>query len=135
MTDDPLKPAGDAVSDRFVTPRHGHGRLRPWRPGQSGNPGGIAGRYGEVVRLAREASPEIIRQLIAIASDPSEDARVRIVAGQEILNRAWGKPKEMEPEAAAPAIELAGASEEQLRLVLATVIAAQKVIDGGGDGD
>ena len=127
MTDDAVKPAAGAVNGQFVTPRHGHGRLRPWQPGQSGNPGGVAGRYGEVVRLARAASPEMIRHLIAIASDPGEDTRARIVAAQTILDRAWGKPKEAQPEAAAPALDLTGATEEQLRLLLATVEAVQKV--------
>ena len=130
MTDDTVKPAGDAVSDRFVTPRHGHGRLRPWRPGQSGNPGGIAGRYSEVMRLAREASPEAVKTLVAIMSDPGEDARARIVAAQTILDRAWGKPKEAQPEAP---IDLRGMSVPQLELLLQIVQAAERT--AGGDGD
>ena len=71
----------------------GGGRLRPFQPGQSGNPSGTSGRYGEVVRMAREASPEVMRALIGIALDPDEDSRARIVAGQEILGRAFGRIK------------------------------------------
>ena len=86
----PTEPEAEAT---YHVPAHGHGRLRPFRPGQSGNPSGTSGRYGEVVRLAREASPEVMRALIGIALDPSEDVRARIVAIQEILGRAFGRIK------------------------------------------
>jgi hypothetical protein len=84
------EPEADAT---YHVPAHGHGRLRPFRPGQSGNPSGTSGRYGEVVRLCQNASPEIAKALIGIALDPSEDARARIVACQEILGRAFGRIK------------------------------------------
>ena len=122
----------------FFTPAHGRGKLRIIRHGEVLNPSGLSGRYQEVRRLAVAASPEAMKTLIAIMSDPSEDARARIVAATAVLDRAFGKPKEIGKNGGgdgSPAIELAGASEAQLRLLLATVMAAEKVIDGGGDGD
>jgi hypothetical protein len=70
---------------------------RRWQPGQSGNPGGKGGLYHEMVRLAREFTPDATRYLIEIAADKGEDARNRIVAMQMVLERAWGKPKEYVP--------------------------------------
>lgn len=77
----------------YIIPSHGHGRLMPARKGEIRNPNGLSGRYGEVVRLARQAAPEVMQALIAIALDQSEDARARIVAMQEILGRAFGRIK------------------------------------------
>ena len=37
---------------------------RLWRPGQSGNPSGRSGRYGEMQRLCREFSPQGAQVLI-----------------------------------------------------------------------
>jgi hypothetical protein len=73
------------------------GTLIPWQKGQSGNPTGYGGRYAEVRRIAAEASPQAMRDLIAIASDPAEDSRVRVVAIQTILDRGLGKPREHDP--------------------------------------
>jgi hypothetical protein len=89
----PQAPAVEATDAIYVVPRHGGGRLRPFQPGQSGNPSGQSGRYGEVVRLCQAAGPEIAKALIEIALDRNEDTRARIVACQEILTRAFGRPK------------------------------------------
>src|SRR5262245_60794937 len=51
-----------------------------WRPGQSGNPGGKGGTYYEMMRLARQFTPQATQILIDIASDLGEEARNRIVA-------------------------------------------------------
>lgn len=49
-------------------------------------------------------SPEVMRALIGIALDPSEDTRARIVAIQEILGRAFGRiPAEVKTTEAGPA--------------------------------
>ena len=75
--------------------------------------------------MARAASPETMKMLIEIMRDPNEDTRSRIVAATVILDRAFGKPREQDGNGAPP-LNLAGATEEQLRLLLATVEAAQK---------
>jgi hypothetical protein len=97
MSDAALKPETTAVSRPARVPSHGRGALRPFVPGQSGNPGGVAGRYQETQRLARDASPEMTRILIALANDETEDSRVRVVAANSVLDRAFGKPREIKP--------------------------------------
>ena len=77
----------------YIIPSHGYGKLIPARKGEVRNPTGHNGRYGEVVRLCQNASPEIAKRLIQIALDPNEDSRVSVVAAQEVFNRAFGKPK------------------------------------------
>jgi hypothetical protein len=62
-----------------------------WKPGQSGNPEGNSGLYGETVKLAHQAAPDAIRRLIELMR--SEDERVAVVACNSILDRAFGKPK------------------------------------------
>lgn len=86
-----------AGSGRALSPQF---RARQWQPGQSGNPSGQSGLYGETVRLAREAAPDAIRRLIELMG--SQDERVAAVACNAILDRAFGKPKDYEPEADDP---------------------------------
>lgn len=61
-----------------------------WKRGQSGNPSGQSGEYGQAVRLARQAAPYAVHRLIALMD--SEDERVAAVACNSILDRAFGKP-------------------------------------------
>jgi len=74
-----------------------------WKPGQSGNPGGKGGAYYEMMRLARHFTPQATQYLIDIASDLGEETRNRLVAMSMLLDRAWGKPKEFDPNAEKPA--------------------------------
>ena len=123
----PLESPGEVL-----IPSHGNGWLRPFRPGQSGNPTGHSGRYGEVVKLTRRNAVDAVQVLVEIMNDRTEDTRCRIVAATAVLDRAFGKPKEMDRDSSgSPAIELAGASEAQLRLLLATVLAAEKATGEG----
>jgi hypothetical protein len=62
-----------------------------WKPGQSGNPTGHSGAYGEAMRLAQGAAPDAIRRLIELMC--SDDERVAAVACNSILDRAFGKPR------------------------------------------
>jgi len=78
-----------------------------WRPGQSGNPSGHSGEYGEAMRLARQAAPRAILRLMELAALdrideqgnliplhqlPEADHRVIAVAANSLLDRAFGKP-------------------------------------------
>lgn len=127
MNDNPLKPESAAVNG-YITPSHGRGRLRPFQRGQSGNPGGVAGRYQEVVRLCREAGPAVAKRLIEIALDPNEERRIVVVAGQEVLNRGFGRVREMrDGDLRGPAMNLEGMSEEKLLLIIRALEMAQKV--------
>ena len=84
-----------------------------WRPGQSGNPTGHSGEYGEAMRLARQATPGAVWRLIELAELdqvddqgnliplkelPEADRRVIAVATNALLDRAFGKPKPFDPK-------------------------------------
>jgi hypothetical protein len=81
-----------------------------WRPGQSGNPSGHSGEYGEAMRLARQAAPHAVRRLIELAEidqvddqgnliplSADADRRVVTVAANGLIDRAFGKPKDYDP--------------------------------------
>jgi hypothetical protein len=73
---------------------------RRWKPGQSGNPSGLNGQYGEAISLARQAAPDAVRRLVQLMG--SDDERVAVVACNAILDRALGKPREPLPASKAP---------------------------------
>ena len=124
----PAEPEADAASH---VPAHGHGRLRPFRPGQSGNPSGTSGRYGEVVRLCQAAGPEIAKALIEIALDRNEDSRARIVAAQEVFNRGFGRPKTevKTPQGGSATLDASKLTDRELEVLLKIARAAGP--DGG----
>ena len=62
----------------------------PFKPGQSGNPGG---RPKGIAAKAREHTDKALDVLVKALSD--KDARVKIVAAKEILDRGLGKPVTM----------------------------------------
>src|SRR6516164_9651727 len=70
--------------------------LYPWRPGQSGNPRG-SGLYAEARHLARQAGPAVMDELINLALH-AEDERVRSVCCVAVLDRAYGRPREMKED-------------------------------------
>ena len=109
-----------------AAPSRKSGLRPPWKPGQSGNPSGYSGLYGETVRLAREASPTAIRRMIELTQ--SADERVATVAINSILDRAWGKPREAKPEEeqARPIIDTSRLTEEQRQALLAVFRSATK---------
>jgi len=86
-----------------------------WGPGQSGNPSGHSGEYGQAVRLARQAAPYAIHRLIALMD--SLDERVAAVACNSILDRAFGKPGLVKEEKDNPDVRIANMTHEQ-RLAL-----------------
>ena len=65
---------------------------RPFRPGHSGNPGGRPKDENEVRNLARRHSRRALERLIELID--SEDQRVALAAAKEVLDRAYGKPKQ-----------------------------------------
>ena len=67
-----------------------------WKPGQSGNPGGKTKLELEVRRMAQDSSAAVMEKIIDICLTTDED-RVAVVAGQIVLERAFGKPKESMP--------------------------------------
>ena len=85
--------AATTVGAEYV-PSHGHGRLIPWQPGQSGNPAGNTNlsEYHRVRQLCGENSLAAAREQIALMTD--NDSRVRFMATEAVLNRGVGKPRD-----------------------------------------
>jgi hypothetical protein len=71
---------------------------KPFQPGQSGNPGGMSRFYYECRRIARDASPEMMRGLIELART-AQDERVKSVALIAVLDRAGIRPVDYDPNA------------------------------------
>jgi hypothetical protein len=64
--------------------------LRPWRPGQSGNPRGRSPVIAEVQALARQHTVTAVETLVHIMlRGKSESARA--AAASTILDRGWGR--------------------------------------------
>jgi hypothetical protein len=82
-----------------------------WRPGQSGNPSGHSGEYGQAVRLARQAAPYAVHRLIQLMD--SEDPRVATVACNAILDRGLGKPGPVNEEKDDVGARLANMTREE----------------------
>jgi hypothetical protein len=108
-----------------VVPGPRGGSLRPWQPGQSGNPAGMSAAKREAHRMARLASPGAVAVLTESMMDPAEDARVRIVAAGAVLDRGLGRAKEPPPEESeSDQIDLAHLTREEreeLKAALATI--------------
>jgi hypothetical protein len=67
----------------------------PFKKGQSGNPGGKPKLPEDIVALAREHSPLILKRLIEFATGKREcEPTVAIRAAEAVLNRAWGTPRQ-----------------------------------------
>lgn len=67
-----------------------------WPKGQTGNPSGQSRFYHEARKIAREASPEMMRGLIELAKT-AEDERVRAVSPVAVLDRAGLKRCDFDP--------------------------------------
>jgi hypothetical protein len=66
--------------------------LRPFKPGQSGNPGGRPKGDIELRRAARGRTAEALETLINIMRNQKAPAAARVTAAEAILSRGWGKP-------------------------------------------
>jgi hypothetical protein len=68
-----------------------------FRPGVSGNPRGFSKFYHEARKIARDASPEMMRVLVALTPNEETDERVRSVSAVAFLDRAGIKPMDYDP--------------------------------------
>ena len=87
---------------RTIRGRNG-GTLTPFRPGEGQKTGyRKPNNYVETLHLALKSSPDAMRTLIKCLNDP--DSRTAVVAANSILERAWGKPREMKPDECSPSV-------------------------------
>lgn len=66
--------------------------LKPFKKGQSGNPGGRPKEMPEVRMKAREMTVEALGTLATIMRDDTAPPPARVTAAVAILDRGWGKP-------------------------------------------
>jgi hypothetical protein len=85
-------------------PSHGHGYLRPVRPGEVRNPTGKGGLWREAQRITREKSAEAARRLVELMY--SDDDRVALMASVKVMVWSWGKSPEYDPREDRPATEI-----------------------------
>jgi hypothetical protein len=65
-------------------------RGRPFKKGESGNPGGRPKVIAELRELAREHAPDAIKELARLASKAKSET-ARVAAIRELLDRGYGK--------------------------------------------
>lgn len=63
----------------------------PFKPGQSGNPGGRPKELAGIRELARANAPLAIQTLVDIAASGKSEA-ARVAAANHLLDRGFGKP-------------------------------------------
>jgi hypothetical protein len=85
-------------------PSHGHGYLRPVRPGEVRNPTGKGGLWREAQRITREKSPDAARRLVELMY--SDDDRVALMAAEKVMVWSWGKPPDYNPREDRPAMKI-----------------------------
>jgi hypothetical protein len=65
---------------------------KPFKKGQSGNPGGRPKVVAEVKELARAHTGEAIETLVSIMKNPKAAPAARVSAANSLLDRGYGKP-------------------------------------------
>lgn len=106
-----------------IIPKHGKGMLQPWKPGQSGRPGGLlrTDDYIMCVRACQKLSPESVEKVVHLMRT-STDERVQYMTATWIVERAFGKPKEYDPNAArehGASVDVANLTPAELETLLA----------------
>src|ERR1700674_4804218 len=87
------------------------------RLGQSGHPGGKGGTFYEAQQICRQATPEAARVMVELLN--SVDDRVRLMAADKVYERAFGKPKEYDPnESPGGGIDLTKLSDRDLAALI-----------------
>ena len=69
-------------------------RGRPFKKGESGNPGGRPKLIAELRELARAHAPDAIKELARLAIKARSEA-TRVAAIRELLDRGYGKAQQI----------------------------------------
>jgi hypothetical protein len=94
-----------------------------WPKGQSGNPGGQSRFYHEARKIARQASPQAMRDLVEL-SRTAEDERVKSVCLVAILDRGGVRPCDFDPaedKAQSPAFNPRDYNKDELSVIEAAL--------------
>jgi hypothetical protein len=65
---------------------------KPFKKGQSGNPGGRPKAVAEVQELARQHTTDAVETLVSIMTNPKSAPAARVSAANALLDRGYGKP-------------------------------------------
>jgi hypothetical protein len=108
-----------------------------WKPGQSGNPSGLSRVYSRCRRMVRDASPELMAELINLALT-AEDERVKSVCLIACLDRAGLRATDYDPakDDERPAFDASALTAEeraQMRELLAKMRPAKVEVIPPGD--
>src|SRR5262245_3077986 len=95
----------------------GHGRR--FQKGQSGNPSGRGKSDVTVGELARIHGPRAIEVLVEVMNDPKATATARAMAADRILDRAYGKPPQLNTTDAGQFRRACDLSDDELAAILA----------------
>jgi Family of unknown function (DUF5681) len=85
---------GQKLAHRVPTEQQGINMTigKPFKKGQSGNPGGRPKVVAEVKELARAHTSEAIETLVSIMTNPKSAPAARVSAANALLDRGYGKP-------------------------------------------
>jgi hypothetical protein len=105
-------------------------RLSPtnWKPGQSGNPNGRPREDKLAVEMAKKFAPDAVKALVVALNFKGE----RVAAAKEILDRAYGKPKQViegSPDGSPLALHLLAAQLMSQQLMAEMQSRGQTIVD------
>lgn len=115
----------------IYVPQHG-GQLRPFQKGRSGNPGGRSALQVEVQRLAREKGPAAIAKFYDLMEN-AKDERVQAFCADKLLERGFGKPKEVAPGKPRMTLDVRRLTDEQVALLAQVIHQAAVPVEDGED--
>jgi len=84
---------------------------RPWRKGQSGNPGGRPKGIASAVK-ERVKPEDLVDILVDVARDPRAKPAERIAAVRELADRGWGKAPAFAAIEGSDPLELSAIAQE-----------------------
>jgi hypothetical protein len=95
------------------------GRGRPFERGRSGNPGGRPRLDQTVTELARAYGPRAIEVLVEVMNDEKASASARAMAADRVLDRAWGRPPQLNTVAVGDARDVCDLTDDELLRIIA----------------
>lgn len=104
---------------------------KPFKPGQSGNPGGRPKIIGHIRDLARQYTELAINTLADTLTDKKAPYAAKIAAAQALLDRGWGKATAYVANEANPFDRLSDAEKQSLLDVLDALAERERLGEGG----